>query len=63
MLVMSGELVLELQSFFLELMEKIFVRVRPMLLFVDDRMERCVLRCESFGLYLVHRCRSFRTYE
>jgi hypothetical protein len=53
---MAGKLILELQPFFLELMEKIVVWVGPMLLFVDHCMERCVLGCESFGLCLVHRC-------
>jgi hypothetical protein len=53
---MTGEFVLEPELFLLELMEKIFVRMGPMLLFVDHRMERRMLGCERIGLYLVHRC-------
>jgi hypothetical protein len=53
---MAGELVLEPELFLLELMEKIFVRVRPMFLFVDHCVESSMLGCERIGLYLVHRC-------
>ncbi|HVE00188.1 MAG TPA: hypothetical protein VNB78_00655 [Sphingomicrobium sp.] len=44
-------------------MEKVFVRMRSMLFLVDERVERLVLRLESFDLCLVHGCHSFRDRE
>jgi hypothetical protein len=43
---MAGQLILEPELFLLELMEKTFVRVGPMLLFVDHCVERRMLRCD-----------------
>jgi hypothetical protein len=43
--------------------EKVFVWMRSMLFLVDQRMQRLVLRFESFDLCLVHGCHSFRISE
>ena len=42
MRVVAGQLILEPELFLLELMEKIFVRVRSMLFLVDERVKRLV---------------------
>ena len=56
----AGELVLDSEFLFLEAMEKVFVGVRSMFLFGDQRVERLVLRLERLDHCLVHGCRSFR---
>ena len=56
----AGDLVLDSEFLFLETMEKVFVGVRSMFLFVDQRVERLVLRLERLDHCLVHGCRSFR---
>jgi hypothetical protein len=43
------QFVLDSELFFLEAVEKVFIRVTPMLFFVDQRVERRVLRFESLG--------------
>ena len=60
---MADQRVLEPQLFLLEAVKQVFIRVRPMLFRVDLGVERCVLGCESFDLYLVHRSHSFRECE
>ncbi len=52
---MSGKLILEPELFFLEPMEKAFVRVGAMFLFLDHRMKRGVLRFQFLGDSLTHR--------
>lgn len=58
--VVARQLVLDLQFFLLQLVEKVFVGMRPMLFFVDHGVERLVLGVQSLDLGLVHRCNSFR---
>ena len=59
----AGEFVFNPQLFFLQAVEKVFVRMRSMLFLVDQRVKRRMLRFESFDLCLVHGCHSFRISE
>lgn len=56
---MAGELVLEPQLFFLQLVEKVFVGVGAVFFLVDPGVKRCVLGCQFLDMCLVHRRSSF----
>jgi hypothetical protein len=51
----AGEFVLQSQFLFLQAVEKVFVRVRAVLFFLDQSMQRGVLGFEFLGHCLVHR--------
>ena len=57
---MAGEFILQSKLFFLQSVEKVFVRVSAVLFLVDEGMERRVLGLQFLDLCLVHRCQSFR---
>ena len=56
----AGQLVLQFQLFFLQAVEKIFIRVGSMLFLFDESMERRMLRLDFLDRNLFHRCHSFR---
>ena len=57
----AGPLVLKSEFLFLEAVEKVFVRVRSMLFFLDEGVKSGMLRFEFLGHCLVHWCGSFRS--
>lgn len=58
--VVAGECVLQSELFFLQSVEKVFVRVRAVLFLFDEGVERRVFRFQFLDLSLVHWCQSFR---
>ena len=57
----AGEFVFKSQFLFLETVEKVFVRVGPVLFFLDEGVKSGVLRFESLGHCLVNWWRSFQS--
>ena len=57
----AGQFVFKSQFLFLETVEKVFVRVGPVLFFLDEGVKSGVLRFESLGHCLVHWWRSFQS--
>ena len=56
----TGECVFQPELFFLQSVEKVFVRVRAVLFLFDESMKRRMLRFQFLDRCLVHRCHSFR---
>ena len=57
----AGQFVLQSELFFLETVEKVFVRVGSVLFFLDEGVKSGVLRFESLGHCLIHWWRSFQS--